>query len=260
MFVSDQSLSMPRVSGFLDGDSLEIIREMHPKDPMYGYPGAPDLYFVAGPQALRCIHLAMLATSLQRVESVLDFACGAGRVLRVLKAAFPNAALTACDVWEEGVEFCSKVFGATGVVANEDPEKTELGGPFDLIWCGSLLTHVDRDAWSRFLKLFRSVLTPGGVLVFTTRGRYIAEEFFRTGRNRYSQSEEQIAEILRDYDESGFGWSSFGWSSNPGLGDSVSSPAWVCEQLDQQTPDLQLLLYVERGWMDAQDVVACVKR
>ena len=150
--------------------SLDVIRDVLPDDPMYfHYPGAAEQYFEYGPSALRSIELAMSAANLERVERVLDFACGGGRVLRYLKVAFPDAELTACDTWPDGLEFCVQTFGAKGVVSAVDPADVKLDGPFDLIWCGSLLTHVDREPFVEFVRLFESCLAPGGVLVFTTR-------------------------------------------------------------------------------------------
>src|SRR5688572_19270091 len=122
----DRSLTLPQVNEFLNGSSLEIVREIAPDDHMYAY--NPDTYFLAGHQALRCIRLALLAARRDTAESILDFACGKGRVLRTLKAAFPEAALTASDIWEEGVEFCSRVFGATGIVSKADPAEIKLDG------------------------------------------------------------------------------------------------------------------------------------
>ncbi len=78
---------------------------------------------------------------------------GHGRVLRALKAAFPGAHLTACGHRRDGVEFCARVLGATPIVSRENPAEIELEGPYDLIWCGSLLTHMDAARWPGFLDL-----------------------------------------------------------------------------------------------------------
>ena len=43
---------------------------------------------------------------------------------------------------------------------------------FDLIWVGSLLTHLDNDHWSAFLKVFSTALRDRGLLIFTTHGRH----------------------------------------------------------------------------------------
>jgi SAM-dependent methyltransferase len=234
-----------------DFSSLKVVEDIAPGDPMYHY--GPELYFLAGPEALRCIWLAMLAAMLESPRSILDFGCGYGRVLRTLKAAFPDANLTACDLRENRVAFCASKFEATGVVSSDRPEEIELRGPFDLIWCGSHLTHIEKDRWTGFVRLFESVLAPGGVLVFTVYGPSRAEDL-RTGANLLGLTPERAEIALRDYEQSGFG---FGEGHAVGGGDCLVKPEWVCAQLEQ-TPDLALLLYLENGWL-GQDVVACTK-
>ncbi len=185
----------------------------------------------------------------EALHTILDFACGHGRVLRMLAAAFPAARLTACDLDPDGVEFCARTFGATGVVSREEPAEIELEGPFDLIWCGSLLTHVDEDRWHGFLSLWESLLAPDGVLVFTTHGR-------RSAENIRSSIAAQMSAMLGDYDRTGFGYEDYPDSDN--YGTSLSSPAWVCRQLER-VPGLRLLMLKEEGWADHQDVVACLR-
>jgi SAM-dependent methyltransferase len=258
--LTNERLSMEQVSEFLDGSSLDIIRDIAPHDPMYAY--APDYYFKAGQSALRNIRLAMLAGQVQKVDRILDFACGSGRVLRILKAAFPDADLTACDVQPEAVEFCEQTFGVTGVTSAHDPDDVELDGSYDLIWCGSLLTHVDADRWVRFVKLFESALAPGGVAVFTTYGRFIAERRLRKRDHPLDLNEEQIEGVLHDYDDEGFGFRA-GFCPELNFGDCVATREWVSAQLEK-TPALQLLLYIEGGWGVyrnewSQDVIACAK-
>jgi SAM-dependent methyltransferase len=256
--VSDSPPKIERLEEFLSGESLEVEREIAPGDPMNAFQGGRDLYFVAGQSALRAINLSLLAARRDHPPGqILDFACGAGRVLRTLKAAFPDAALTASDTWGEGVEFCTRVLGATGVVSSHDAGKIELDGPFDLIWCGSFLTHVDRDQWVAFLRLFESLLAPDGVLVFTTYGRFAAQNL-RDGTNPLTLDDRQVAQVLRDYDANGFGFCA---NIAPDLahGESVASPEWVCNLLADET-DLSLLLYLEQGWLGVQDVVACNRR
>src|SRR5437870_5495298 len=81
---------------------------------------------------------ALTAAGKTDVRRILDLPCGHGRVLRVLKAAFPGAALTACDIDRDGVDFCASRFGAEPVYSVEDPGRIPVRGPFDLIWVGSL--------------------------------------------------------------------------------------------------------------------------
>jgi SAM-dependent methyltransferase len=161
----------------------------------------------------------------------------------------------AFDVWPSGVSFCERVIGARGVITPHDPDDVELGERFDLIWCGSLLTHVGAEPFVGFLKLFERHLAPGGVVVFTTHGRFTVA-YLRRHASAIDFTEEQQQQVLRDYDETGFGfYASHDVPHEKDTGDSVASRAWVCKQLEH-TPDLKLLLYVEHAWL-GQDVIAC---
>jgi SAM-dependent methyltransferase len=247
--MEDVDRSIATMSPLLDDDSLEVSREMCPDDAMRDY--APQLYFTAGRDALRAVRMAMLAAGLEEVKSVLDFASGGGRALRWFRAAFPDAALTACDILPHQVEFCASEFGATGMVSTDDPDELDLGGPFEVIWCGSLLTHVDEEMWLKVLRLFNRVSAHGGVIVFTSYGRLVAE-MLRAGDNKLNLEDDQIEEALRKYDETGFSFEQNRWD-----GDTLASRNWVCAQLDS-FPELDLLLYLEHGWL-GQDVIACTK-
>jgi SAM-dependent methyltransferase len=247
--MEDVHRSIATLSPILDDASLEVSREICPDDGMADY--APEIYFTAGRDALRAVRMAMLAVGLDEVKSALDFGSGGGRVLRYLRAAFPNAALTACDILPKQVEFCEREFGATGIVSEGDPSALDLEGPFELIWSGSLLTHLDEETWPKVLELFSRTAAYGGVIVFTVYGRLVAE-MLRSRENLLNLKEDQVDETLRKYDETGFSFAPTRWD-----GDTFVSRAWVCEQLDR-FPELDLLLYLEHGWL-GQDVVACTR-
>src|SRR5438874_12247978 len=51
----------------------------------------PRYYFFWGQQAMKSVRLAMLVAGKTAVRKILDLPCGHGRVLRTLKAAFPDA-------------------------------------------------------------------------------------------------------------------------------------------------------------------------
>lgn len=206
-------------------------------------------YFHCGRSALRVIRLALAAAGTTDVRRILDLPCGHGRVLRVLKAAYPGAELHACDLDRDGVDYCAARFGATPVYSHPDPAKVALPGGYDLIWVGSLLTHLDAPRWPAFLELFRSALAPGGVCVFTCHG-HTAADMIRTGKADYGLA--SPAALLKPYRKGGFAYAAY-----PGqdYGISVSSPAWVTGQL-AAVPGARLLLYFERGWADHHDAVA----
>lgn len=209
----------------------------------------PDIYFEAGARAVQCIDLALSAAQMERVGSVLDFGAAGGRVLRSLKAAFPDAELSACEYADKLLDFCGETFGARTVPAHDDPDQIELDS-YDLIWVGSVLTHLDRERWPRFVRLFASALKRSGVVVFTTYGRFTSE-LLRDGTNLLNLTPESATEVLKQYDRDGFGYAETRFD-----GDAVAHPAWVCSQLPDE---LSLLLYMEHAWL-GQDVVACTRR
>src|SRR5262249_53768032 len=158
------------------------------------------------------------------LKRILDLPCGHGRVLRVLHAAFPDAEITACDLDKDGVDFCAKTFGAVPVYSAENPALIPVHGPFDLIWCGSLLTHLDKPLWPAFFDFSHAQLSPGGVLVFTVHGRE-AVHWIRSGKFDYGLGDPPA--LLKEYDQHGFGYQHYPAHTLRNYGISLSSPTWV---------------------------------
>src|SRR5580693_2657322 len=138
----------------------KVVQTVSPNErmPTEDLPG----YFATGRSGLKAVQLAQLAARKADFGSILDMACGHGRVLRWLQAAYPQAQLAACDLLADGVEFCARVFGATPVQSTTSPNVDMFPGRYDLIWVGSLLTHVDADQWVQFIALWHELLAPDG--------------------------------------------------------------------------------------------------
>jgi spermidine synthase len=182
--------------------------------------------------------------------------CGHGRVLRALRAAYPDAEIVACELEADGVDFCAKTFGAVPVYSKEDPGEIELHRTFDLIWVGSLFTHISAERWPAFLNFFDRVLAPDGVLVFTIHGE-AAARIMRERRKMFSHKPEELDTMLAEYAERGFSYCDYKPGSN--YGTSISAPDWVKKQITN-TAELALLGIRESGWTGSQDAVICVKR
>src|SRR5689334_7802613 len=213
-------------------------------------------YLATGASALKAVRLALLAARAPEPQRILDLPCGHGRVLRWLAAAFPDARLTACDLLTDGVDFCAEAFGAAPVHSVPEPSVELFGATYDLIWVGSLLTHVDVAAWDRFVALFDALLAPGGVLVATTHGELVAERM-RQGHH-YGYPSRAVERTLRTYDHAGFAF----LEQSPteiDYGITVARPAWVVDRLTRTT-DQRVVLCSEALWANHQDVVALVKR
>ncbi len=209
-------------------------------------------YAGVGQDALAWIRRALEAAGREAPRSILDLPCGHGRVLRHLRAAFPSASLTACDLDPDGVAFCAQTFGARGVVSSADFAAVDLGGRHDLVWCGSLFTHLDRTAWLPLLQLFLRHVEVGGIVVLTTHGRWVAE-LLRSGANTYGLDGASISRVLEDYQRDGFAYS--GYPNSPEYGISVNTPAWLLRSVcDFQS--LRIVSFAERAWDAHQDLLA----
>ena len=91
---------------------------------------------------------------------------------------------------------------------------------FDLIWCGSLFTHLDRDRWPAFLEFFSEHLAPDGLLVFTTHGLE-ADSVDARRRVQLRADPRRAAALVEGYARDGFGFVS---PAGQAFGISLSSP------------------------------------
>ena len=235
---------------------------------MYNSYDPPDreAYLSHGRAALDCIRISLLAAQKDSVQSILDLPSGHGRVLRYLKAEYPEARLTACDIDHQAVDFCAGTFGANPLYGREHPGEIELEDRFDLIWCGSLFTHLGQPLWAEFLDFFESALVVGGILIFTTCGRNLAAKLAddEAGKDIMKQADRRAA-ILQGYSETGFGYADYDLPDDMredlslprGFGISLSQPSWVCGLLETRRR-LQLVTFTENRW-GSQDVVTCLR-
>lgn len=236
--------------------SERIVTEVSPNDAMFH--GCEDHYLGVGRSAIQCIVQSLRAARIptDQVKRILDLPCGHGRVLRHLRATFPDAQVTGCDLLDDGVDFCASMLGAVPVYSDEDPGKIPLeSDAFDLIWVGSLLTHLDADHWISFLKLFSRCLRPGGVLVFTTHGRDAYQGMIESRYDYGIHGEEQAAVRAR-HERTGFAFARY--PTGGPCGTSFSKPTWVLSLVPLVT-DMRLVMFSESLWVDHHDVYAFVK-
>jgi SAM-dependent methyltransferase len=234
------------------GVSLDRVEDrISPRDRMFDWNLTE--YLKVGASALQCIRCALARTRTPHVSRILDFGCGHGRVLRMLRAAFPDASFTTCDLDLDAVRFSAETFGATPVVSSLRFADVEIAGEFDLIWAGSLLTHLNEDGWRQALLLLATNLAPRGTLVFSTHGRPTAERL-RDGDRSYDLSQAGIEHLLKGYEETGFGHADY--EDRPDYGIAVCSPEWVAAAVARCT-DLEVVAHEGAAWAGHEDVVVC---
>lgn len=112
---------------------------------------------------------------LGRVERLLDFASGYGRVVRFLLRDFPPERVWISDIYGGAVAFQRERFGVRGVVSTVRPEDFACGETFDAILVTSLFTHLPEERFASWLRVLLGLLRPGGTLVFSVHDEEILE-------------------------------------------------------------------------------------
>lgn len=242
----DYASSAARIAELLDGYRERIDVTVAPADEMYT--GDLDDYLGVAETAVAHIAHAMAITGRGGFDRILDLPCGHGRVLRALRAVFPDAELTACDINRSGVDFCAARFGAVPVYSTPDPRQIPLEGTFDLIWVGSLLTHLDAANCRAFLRFFADRLAPEGLLLSSSHGRNAVK--------RWPPQEPRLAQIRDDFERKGFGYADHPGVS--GYGTSAFTAGWLAGEL-HAFEDVMLIGYAERGLADHQDLASILK-
>jgi SAM-dependent methyltransferase len=240
----------------LSDQKRELLKQVEtrisPGDGMYSGDGAH--YFKVGLSAIDCIEAAINAAGLASVECVLDLPCGHGRVLRFLVQRFPKSRFIASDLDVKGVDFCVRTFGVEGIYSQLDLSGFSLDVQFDLIWCGSLITHLDTRGSRDLLAFFVKHLLPGGLLIFTTHGARAIQRMLNQTFD-YGVAQENIPSLIDSYRKKGFGYVDY--PSESGYGISLTTPEWI--RTEMKKPGLNEVYFREHGWDDHQDVYGFMK-
>ena len=205
-------------------------------------------YLAVGENALRAIQAT---PGLVAPHSILDLPCGHGRVARHLRAAYPDAGLFVADLDEPGADFCAAEFGATKLVSTPDFNAIEFGRRFDLIWVGSLITHLDAQATRSFFGFLARHLSADGSAVVSSHGAFVAGRLFLAQRALYGLSMAEEADILAQYQAGGYGYCQY--PHQDGYGISLASRHWIRDAA--AAAGLAVVSHEDHAWDNHQDVV-----
>jgi SAM-dependent methyltransferase len=151
-----------------------VVGRVHIHDSMLQNDSPQEIehYIGVGASAMENIEASLTAAgrSFADVRACLDMASGYGRVLRLLQTRIDPGRITVCDIEDEAVRFLAAEFGVTPVVSQKDFRSICFPRKYDLIWVGSLFTHLEPTVGFDLLDLLTGLLEPGGVLIFSTQG------------------------------------------------------------------------------------------
>lgn len=239
-----------------DFTPLAVDRTIAPRDGMVAA-GLEEQYFDLGRRALELIHFSSVLCDKPHYPRILDLPCGHGRVLRWLRAHYPYADITACDLDRDGVDFCAQQFRATPVYSRPSLSELNFDAQFDLIWVGSLVTHLDEKRWLETLDCLVRWTKECGVIVFSTQGRTVTSLLAR-GRRNVAENIDKPA-LLDEFAQRGFAYQRY-FEATPeaDYGFAATSSEWLMRQL-QRYPDIIIRAYLEEAW-GMQDVVILYKK
>lgn len=216
-----------------------------------------DHYFAVGRDALRIVMSELLINGRGVPSSILDFPSGSGRVTRHLRAMFPEARIGACDLYPSHIHFCEREFGAEPIQSSESLATLDIG-EWDLIFCGSLLTHLPHPLFIEAIRFIARSLTPTGIAIATVEGRhaiYIQD-------HKWKLIGDDLFEIARaQYHETGFGFVDYdsafrdaAFAAQATYGVTLINPSRLMGEI-QGLEDVRILGFRERAWDDHQDVI-----
>jgi SAM-dependent methyltransferase len=214
-----------------------------------------DHYISVGISAVKLIQTALNESgrTLNEGSNILDFPCGYGRVLRYLKETFPQADIYGGDIDQHAVNFCKKEFGMIPVQSDINFNKVKFPVSYDLIWVGSLFTHIDSQDFQNLLKTLISSLKEKGVLIFTTHGKECLNQL-----DSYGLGSIKPSSMRMKLENTGFVFQPYPGQSNYGI--SITTRTYVIETVNKFFKDkVKLIFYKKRGWDHHQDVYAFQK-
>lgn len=230
--------------------SSAISEVIHPEDVMFKNGEAH--YYTVGESAMKVINLALANSWRKDVIRILDLPCGHGRVARHLRPAFPEAELFFCDIDSSGAEFCADQFDGKAIISEPDLTAVKLPQELDLIWIGSLFTHIDAGRSEAWLRYLIDHLADQGILITTMHGYYF-RELVECGRMPFKGDWDRF---ISDFEGTGYAYEPY--PKSPDYGISISKPDWVVD-LAMNIPGVRMNMFLERGWANNHDVLVISK-
>jgi hypothetical protein len=83
------------------------------------------------------------------------------------------------DIKQGAVDFQMEQFGVNGILSCANPSDLDIDKRFDLIFVGSLFSHLPNETFALWLHKIYELLTDDGLMIFTVHDKSIKKELFK---------------------------------------------------------------------------------
>jgi SAM-dependent methyltransferase len=192
--------------------------------------------------------LKTLGRSLDQCPDFLDFGCGCGRLILALNNRRRHLRITGCDVDARAIDWCSRnIDFAKFVCGDALPPSPFPDQAFDLVWAGSVFTHLDEERQDRWLEEMQRILRPGGILLASVHGPHCWQSLAPAWT---------LAKLKRQ------GMMFVRTATDEGIHPDWYQTAWHTERYIRQRwgDTFEICNYIPRGFNGHQDLVVARKR
>jgi hypothetical protein len=211
-----------------------------------------DHYYRAGFEVAEIISESVSTNLNDPGISILDFASGYGRGARFIRSFFPKAHLHTQDVIGSANEFCRATFNCTSSPSFVEYDRLDTSVKFDVIWVGSLATHLDETKTISLLEYLSSSLKSDGRLIVSSHGSFVYRRIRR--KVSYGINGKGLRFFL-SYFFQGYTYRNYSGENNYGI--SVISPGWW--RRNAKIAGLEVHSYSKRRWDAHHDVLVLTK-
>jgi 2-polyprenyl-3-methyl-5-hydroxy-6-metoxy-1,4-benzoquinol methylase len=153
-----------------DDDLLHYGLEFASAYPAFRYYHAVRMYLEGGEWNAAEVKAVLddVGLPLGDAGSVLEFACGYGRLTRHFVPTIGASKLTVSDIDGRAVDFVKERFGVDGFYSTTTACELINDGRYDVIVVVSLFSHLSIEDWGPWLRRLHQMLNTDGVLLFST--------------------------------------------------------------------------------------------
>lgn len=204
------------------------------------------------------------------LQSILDFGCGWGRMVRFFLKDLEPSRIWGADCLASIIEVCQQTNQRCNFrVVDPLPPTTFPDETFDLIYSFSVFSHLSEDAHNNWLREFNRLLKPGGLLITTTMGREFIE-YCRTLREVQgiptNGAAQEIARVFPNTEQSLREYDNGKYCHHPLDGGDLLNPSFFGETcipkgyvLNHWTKQFEFLEFIEGNDLQSQNAIVVRK-